>query len=165
MLISYYIIMDCLRNFYISKGMRFFIMYFLTYYWIVLEIYRANVNDVYFVTMFLKRKTVPSKIVEVYFLNNPNESRNESTRWQTTHTIDVMGRRVRRNCSSFVEGSSASKLRGRLAWPDEKQVPRLVLKFVAVVKIKLGLDPTSATISDLFWSRFFLEVAADDISH
>lgn len=124
------------------------------------------INDAYFVTMFRKGKTVPSKIVRVYFLNNANESRNESTRWQTTHTIDVMGRRrVRRNCSSFVEGSSASKLRGRLAWPDEEQVPGLVLKFVAVVKIKLGLDPTSATMSDLFWSRFFLEAAADDISH
>lgn len=33
----------------------------------------------------LKRNAVLSTVVEICFLNNPNGSRNESTRWQTTH--------------------------------------------------------------------------------
>lgn len=76
------------------------------------------------------------------------------------HTIDVMGRRVRRSCTSFVEGSSASKL--RLAQRGTCFL-RAILKFVAAVKIKPGLDPTRGAITNLSWSRFFSEAATDGI--
>lgn len=49
------------------------------------------------------------------------------------HTIDVMGRRVRQT-TSFIEdeGSSASKLRTRLGWPDGEEKRRM--RFRAVLK-------------------------------
>ncbi|KAH0955290.1 hypothetical protein HN011_001542 [Eciton burchellii] len=102
-----------------------------------------------FTLAWLGRNAVPTAAeVEVCFLNNPDGSRNESTRWQTTHN-----RRhgAPRSSSSSVEGSSRTS-RFTSRWG--MGFLRAVLKFVAAVKIKAARRAISSSPPLI---RFFSE--------
>lgn len=94
-----------------------------------------------FTLVCLRRNTVPSTVAEICFLNNPNGSRNESTRWQTTHNRRHGAPRPT-ELFEFRRGLASLEIANVSVDPRwGMRSSKVVFKFVAAVKIKLGLDP------------------------
>lgn len=119
-----------------------------------------TVNRVYFGMAETKRSSIYSR--RDLFPKQSERISDESTRWQTTHNRRHGAPRPA-ELYKFCWGLVGLEVADVSVGPTGTCFLRAVLKFVAAIKIKLGLDPTRGAITNLSWSQFFSEAATDDI--